>query len=90
MKCSLDASCSSNSCAATPTCNGVSCTTTVGSPTSVNQTWTKGAANCGFTCTGGYTGANCEIPPAAGNCMSYIEDWSNSGQGGNCSATIPA
>ena len=55
------------SCSATVPCNvGVACSTTAGVPTLVNQVWVLAAANCGFNCIGGYTGATCATPPAVG------------------------
>ncbi len=55
-----------NSCSSSlPSCNGTSCTTTTWTPTSTNQWWVNWATSCGFTCTNGYTGNNCEIAPAA-------------------------
>ena len=54
-----------------PTCNGSGCTTNVGTPTSTNQTWSRGATSCGFTCNAGYSGVNCEIAPIGGSCGTF-------------------
>jgi len=35
-----------------------------GTPTSVNQAYLQDAANCGYSCTDGYTWASCETAPA--------------------------
>lgn len=60
---------SANTCSTSkPSCDGTSCALTTGSPSSNNQTWVKGAVNCGFACTNGYTGANCEVAPVANTC----------------------
>lgn len=56
-----------NSCSLSlPSCRGSSCSLTTGTPTSPNQWWVKWVANCGFACTGGYTGNDCLTPPAGG------------------------
>ena len=54
--CSAMASCASP----LPTCNGSGCTTNVGTPTSTNQTWSKWATSCGFSCNSGYSGPDCD------------------------------
>lgn len=53
-------------CASNPACSPSGCTLTIGTPSSVNQTWVKWASNCGFTCNANYSGSNCEVytPPA--------------------------
>ncbi|MDD2565351.1 MAG: FISUMP domain-containing protein [Candidatus Gracilibacteria bacterium] len=44
-----------------PSCSSTGCTLTTGTPTSVNQPWTKGSTNCGFTCKTGYSGDYCNL-----------------------------
>ena len=62
------------SCSATVPCNvGVACSTTTGVPTLVNQGWVNGAANCGFNCIGGFTGATCATPPVVGTVLPLAE-----------------
>lgn len=62
--------CAMSCSASTPACDGVSCVLNVGTPTASGQAWVQGAANCGFSCTGGYTGSLCEIPPIGNFCES--------------------
>lgn len=58
-----------NSCSASVPCtNGVQCTLTTGSPTSVEQAWVANAANCGFTCKPGYSGLTCQTTSIANYC----------------------
>lgn len=79
-----------NSCAASPACSSYSgCTLAPGTPTSIGQAWTQAGPNCRYTCNAGFTGPTC-APLGASMCLSYAETWSWSGQGGDCSATIPA
>ncbi len=79
-----------NSCAASPACTWYTgCTLTTGTPTSIGQAWTQVGPNCKYTCNAGFSGPTC-APLGASSCMSYSETWSWSGQGGNCSALIPA
>ena len=54
-----------NSCAASPACIAAwNCTVTANAPTSANQAWSNGWAQCGYTCSGGWSGQNCEVSPA--------------------------
>lgn len=47
-----------------PSCNGVSCSLTVWTPTIESQSWVLNGSTCGFSCTNWYTGAFCQLPPA--------------------------
>lgn len=47
-----------------PTCaNDLRCSLTQWSPAANSQWWVQNAGSCGYSCSNGYTGANCEIPP---------------------------
>jgi hypothetical protein len=43
-----------------PTCTTTGCTLTTGTPTSVNQAWSKDATTCGFACNANYSGTDCQ------------------------------
>lgn len=46
-----------------PPCSSPACSTWNGSPTAFRQTYVKSASNCAFSCTNGYSGNYCELPP---------------------------
>ncbi len=56
-----------SSCGTTPTCVWSTCTITSTQPAyEINQAYRKWAVSCGFSCTGGYSGDNCEISVSCG------------------------
>lgn len=59
-----------NSCVTTLPCtNAISCSIVTGNPIMPNQPWLKGSGPCGFSCINGYTGTNCQTPPAGFACQ---------------------
>lgn len=75
----------SNSCAPAPACIGAGhCTQTANAPTSVGQAWTAGWLQCGFTCSPGWSGDDCNTAVSCFDARQYSV-WRHCDIGGNWS-----